>query len=519
MLASPLFSLTAAGSAILFLGLGYASGAQTILLLALLAMGAQGSAILHDVLANPHTRWSISRLHAGALLFWYGLGSAFGLAAGDGFLLQVGGSVSVENMSLAGLLILATVFGMLLFSRAEHHFWKPVLQNLRVNTQQNTPFMTLFILGLTLAMYYFLANDMLALRDVVQGAGKNFVLLIKAMFLASLAGLAWMLGEPGALYRASNLILLVLVLPIAAIILISLGRLPLALYVGSILLFFGWRRGWRFSPSQILMCLLIASPLIFVGSQVFHGMRIESRAAGYLGKDNAPLLQALEAVGREDRATWGRVLSDQLDHLPHRTFFLHYPAALIDVPWTPNYGLGDHQAAQVVIAIPNAFLPNKHDIIEELGGIGEDRLPAFGLPNMSDFPNTLFTTVFLDFGFATPFIVMVMVPLIGASFALLIRFLHDPMFQIMGIGICLVTFFTIEGFFVSASLVAMREIAFLLPFAFLAVASAFLLRPARIQMDFPGGPEATPPNPPSQPARPAQGGQTTGGPTPNPQPY
>ncbi len=440
--------------------------------LGFLLVGALGMVRLYGMFDRWSDRWALSELTGAATLLWYGTGACVGLLWGDVWAIGMVEGRDYLALFQAGVFVLIAGNMMLVLAPIEHRLWAPAIDSL----SRPGPPVPLAVIGALVLLWMLLFNLLLDGRIGYRGFGELPGLgvqglpvlesLVLEISLALSGYFGWLLGKRREGSRLPLIWLAVAYAPLLWLILIGQGRRELFAHAVAFLIVFLWARQLRLGARPILLFSIVALPLLFAGTMIFQVQRFgDSGLALEMTESNL-----VERVGRavdELDDTWGAVLDSQVEQFPSRVFVIGYLKELMDSTDAKQFGFGRELAAELVLAVPSVLYPDKVATIAALGGVGEMRNPDFGLPDLSDYPESVLSAAYMDFGWLGAAIAPCLVLLAGVAAATLARVVRNELFRVVLVSIIVVEYLFIEGRFVSDTLATARVVLLLAPLSVL----------------------------------------------------
>ncbi len=455
---------------LLIIALGTIATDTTITGVGFLLLGLQGLFELFILIQDWTQRWSLCVLHAAALMTWIGIGAAIGLFWGDPFLLDMTEASDYQSLLLAAIYMTVTIGFLWWLSPVEHKLWRLSLKDLQVSSD---PWGLMVIVALALfwvLLFELLRSGAIGFRSLGEatsgGSLPIFETFLRQTALAITGFLGWTVGRFKQHSNIAAITLSVLFIPLLLLMLLGLGRQPLTVHIAVFVIFYVWARFKHIQWRSLMVWAVPLLPLIFIGFLLFQAQRVENRTLRFESESAVTLSEGLSAAAGTISDDLEGALEWQASNLPQRMFLINYLKELM-VAESPLFGAGQASLAEMVVSIPSIILPNKYEIIAELGGVSEERNSDFDVPDHLDYPNTLLTTSYIDFGWLGPMIGALSVLLIGSLLAFFMRIGKNNLFRLVVLSTTLSTFISAELSFYTSVTGEFRFLLVLLPLSYL----------------------------------------------------
>lgn len=454
--------LPAAVAALLFMGLGAAQGSAETMAIGFLITGLTGVRQMLELVRNWRDNWSLCDLHGSALLIWYGLGAAIGLTLADLRELALIDGRDYETLLLTGVFFLLCTLAIRAAAPWERRLWRPVIDDLLRTPPTIPPLLAIFLAILWIVLVHLLLEGRIDFRSFGSAPGERLPILEVAVFQITLAltgYFGWVLGREGAVSRRQVVVLALLFIPLILLLLVGQGRQMLATHTATFFLLFAWSRGREIRWRPLIGFAALATIILVVGALLFEAQRMEFGTRAYQHQGN--LITRVDRAAGYLEEDLDSVLEWQANNIPVRIFLISYLKELFSSPVEPLFGMGRETTAQLIAGVPSFLLPEKDQLILQLGGIAEMRNPDFGLPDMVDDPNSLLSAAYKDFGWLGIPYAGLAVLLIGSLLAILARLIHNEIFRVILLSSMLTKFLAVEMMFFVGTATLFRLLALL----------------------------------------------------------
>ncbi len=445
-------------TSLLLMSIGMVSISSAIMAVGFLMLGVQGIVNLMNLLNDFRHQWSVCKLYGSALLAWYGVGAFIGLSWGDHWALGMTDYRDYRDLFLAGLYLTLTANALLLVSSMEQRQWRGLIDKLSQSTEP-VPFPIICVLVLLWFVLLDLVIDgRIGFRSLGENIGGGRLPIIETLVyqlsLPLIGYLGWLLGKKREDSKQMLSLLVVLFIPVISLVLLGQGRRELISHAATFVFLFHWARYGGLHMRQAMVAGLIVLPMLALGSVIFQSQRLDNPASFYYEDRN--LIQGVGKAVKELDQNWDLVVDSQLTTFPQRMFIINYLKELIGSSEEPRFGYGSSSLSEVVMSIPNFIYPEKVEKTMELGGVGEMRNPDFGLPDLSDYANSLLSLSYMDFGWFGVVYAALLTLLIGSAFAVLGLVFRNELFCVILLSTLLINYMIAEKSFIIVSLSILR---------------------------------------------------------------
>jgi len=452
--------------ALLVIAVGMAGQSRPFMAVGFFTLGAQGAVNLFGIMQAWKERWSLCAIHGSALLAWYGVGAFIGLSWGEPWELGMSDSRDYSDLFSAALFLTLSANAILVLAPLEHRFWSAQIRRLDLPAPPVPPLVLLALVVLWVVLVDFIVEGRIDFRSFGTESSEylpitEVLVLQTSMALSGYFG--WLLGKRREGSTQVLTILALLFLPLLLLVLVGQGRRDLVVHIAAFFLIFAWSRDMRLTWKPLALFSLLAIPLLLAGSMVFQAQRLatSSYAMSWSGKTN--LIERIDSASERFRGDWDEVLESQIESFPSRMFIIDYLKELMGTSDKPQFGFGRASAAQAVMGVPTFLYPGKAEEAIRLGGIGEMRNPDFGLPDFSDYANSLLTVAYMDFGWLGIPYAALLTLLSGWLLAQLFRLARNELFQVVALSLILTHYLTVEQNFVTTAVNVLRLAVALAP--------------------------------------------------------
>ncbi|MGB0720813.1 MAG: hypothetical protein ACPGU7_00325 [Gammaproteobacteria bacterium] len=452
-----------------FLLAGFEAKSASAMGLGFLACGLVGLMGFIHTLRQWRTRFSLSGVHADMILMWFGVGTFVSLTWGDPITLGVVLHRDFEGLAMAALLLVASALALRMVAFAEARFWVPVMERIGTLKLFMPPPMFVFLVVVVVLVSFAVYSGEISFRRIGTQGGQRisaFWSLVQVLGYGLAGYLGWALGAASGRLRVLLITLFLAYLPTISLLVLGEGRRLMLVVTLIFVAAYLVGRGQAVSLRWIAWRALIGFIVLVFGFMVFNEQRNMRMSRVQMELDVTTLVQSVPRASREVLDDLATAFEDQIENVTERLFIIGYPQELLMAD-NPVFGFGRGMAAEVLVAIPSALLPDKDELVEKLGGYGEMRNPDFGLPYPSDYANSVVTTAYMDFGWAAPLIVAASVFAIGSLSALLIRLISDPFFTFTALTLMLVVHLQVENSYALITLGTLRTLIILAPISML----------------------------------------------------